>query len=325
MRILIIRLDAIGDMVLMSPFLRELRGLYPGAHITLLVQPQVFNLVEMCPYIDEVRVDLSLVWLWRQRWDLAISPRFDVDHFGASRILLLSFARRQVRWRDVRRFNQPAKHEVERNLEVLTWLGARPHDTALGVWRGSKDEQAAQRLLSEAGKPLVALVPGASHPAKQWPLEKFIEVAQWLAARNFTVVVLGAWNERPLVTVLAEKLGGQAIDLTGATTLREAGAVLARCQIYVGNDTGLMHLAAAEGVPVVMISRHPQGMDARFRSSPERFGPWGGPKQVVQPRVGDITTIAVHDVINAITTLLGRGISRSHAERNGATRSRARL
>lgn len=100
--ILLIRLDEIGDVVLMTPLLREMRSNYPEADITLIVKPQVYNLVELCPYVNKVmtfdryegRFSFILniikafryakVFLWKEKYDLVIVPRWDTDYYGAS-------------------------------------------------------------------------------------------------------------------------------------------------------------------------------------------------------------------------------------------------
>src|SRR5271166_4625161 len=112
--ILVVRLDALGDVVLTGPFLRELRHNAPKARITLVVQPSTFNLVELCPYVDQVLKfqvnsdhpsQMRLAWrfltfcarhIWTRRWDMAINPRFDVDPYGATLLLWLSRASRRV-------------------------------------------------------------------------------------------------------------------------------------------------------------------------------------------------------------------------------------
>ncbi|OHB20648.1 MAG: hypothetical protein A2854_04715 [Parcubacteria group bacterium RIFCSPHIGHO2_01_FULL_56_18] len=297
-------------MVLMSPFMRELRRFHPEAEITLLVQPLVFNLVEHCPYVDKVVTNWSWRWFWRRRWDLALAPRFDVDHFGANRVLWLSFARRRVWWRNADRFTQAPRHEVERNLEVLSWLEIPEASERLENWRTPADTARAEQLLAAGGgvptDTVFAFVPGASHPAKQWDFNKFLELGEWLIdVHRIKLLVMGGNDEKLLGEELQQRFGDAVVDVTGQTTLREAGALLQRCRLYVGNDTGLMHLAAAEGVPVVALFRHPLLADARARSSPVRFRPWGVPHVVVQPREGDISTISVHDVQHAITTFIG--------------------
>ena len=79
------------------------------------------------------------------------------------------------------------------------------------------------------------------------------------------------------------RIGDDVIDLTNRTTVRETAAVLARCSLFCGSDSGPMHLAAAVGVPIVEVSCHPVSGDDLHPNSPKRFGPWGVPNRVVQP------------------------------------------
>ena len=112
--ILVVRLDALGDVLLTSPFLRELRRNAPKAKITLVVQPLALNLVELCPYVDRIltfrgNADhpglFRLAWrfmafcichIWGRHWDIAINPRFDADSYGATFLLWLSRAGRRA-------------------------------------------------------------------------------------------------------------------------------------------------------------------------------------------------------------------------------------
>ena len=188
-KILIVRLDEIGDMVLMSPFLRELRHGCPQARITLVVKPAVFNLVELCPYVDEVLAypraagrfaPFLHIWqafsfarknLWAKEFTLAIVPRFDADaSYGAGWLAFFSGAKRRLGYpscalpskektdRGLDRLYTdfvPVRpgvcHEVERNLDVLRYLGIEIHSEELEVWTDAQDEARAEELLSIRG------------------------------------------------------------------------------------------------------------------------------------------------------------------------------
>ena len=88
----------------------------------------------------------------------------------------------------------------------------------------------------------------------------------------------------PLGNAIRKSLGGAAVDVTGRTTLRQTAALLKKCDLYVGNDTGSMHLAAAAGIPVVEISCFPMDGPVWHWNSPRRFAPWGVPHRILQPK-----------------------------------------
>jgi ADP-heptose:LPS heptosyltransferase len=319
--ILVLRLDEIGDVVMTSPFLRELRRNAPRAWITLVVKPEIVNLVERCPYVNEVlafdpralglyaplelhRRTLVLAWkrLWRRHFDLALLPRSGADYCHAAFLAYFSGATRRVGFGrrgwdaeppirtdydalltdvlDCRR----EMHEVERNLQLLRTLGGRVESTALELWSGPEDEAVASDWLADSHRRLVAFGPGGAQERKRWPMARFIALGRWLAREyDVRMVVIGGKTDQSAGAALSDALGDRVIDLTGRTTLRQAAAVLRECALYVGNDTGPMHLAAAVGTPVVVISCHPRNAKPFFLNSPERFGPWGVPAFVLQP------------------------------------------
>ncbi len=308
-RVLVVRVDEIGDMVMTTPFLRELRRLLPDSSITLVVNPVVLNLVEHCPYINEVltfdpvtagrlwklrryKRALELGWnkLRHYKFDLAIFPRWDIDdRFGAF-ILYYSCARWRVGYSqkvNLRKneFNAGAdqlfthvlnsdslKHEVEHNLDFIRFLGGRIRDEHLELWIGREDEEAASKILHglERSSPniIVGLGPSGGNSAlKQWPIDNFVELGKWLQSEyNSGIVIFGGPGEESLGYEIEKELGFPVTNVIGKMTLREMAALMKMCHLYVGNDTGPMHVATAMNIPVISI----------FGSScHHRFKPWG--------------------------------------------------
>ena len=320
--VLVVRLDQVGDVVLTTPFLRELRRNAPQAWITLVVKPQTADIVEHCPYINEVLTldrngagalrqhlrafRLAPQRLWRRHFDVAILPRYEADYYHGTYLLYFSGARRRVAYSEKVSARKQAlnsgfdgmltdilppdsaKHEVEHNLDVLRFLGGKVLDTRLEVWLEEEDRAFAKTLLGERGtgpwREVFGLAPGAGLAAKRWPVPRFAEVAKRLRGeRNARFVVVGGPEDRPLGDQLEMELGAGVVNAAGRTTLRQAAALLERCRLTLGNDSGPMHLAAAVGCPVVEISWHAKEGDADSTESPARFGPWGVPHAVVRP------------------------------------------
>ena len=320
--ILIIKLDGIGDVVMTGPFLRELRRGRPDAHITLVVSRIAADLVELCPHVDQVlRIQpqpMTRWWhplsqraatlsfarrhLWPERYELAIVPRWGIDLYEATLLAFLSGAlqragfsehsseRRRRQNTGYDRFltdavaDRTVKHEVQRNLGLLTRLDVSVSDDSLDIWVSEEDELIAKEMVvsSDSG-PLFALAPGAGSDRRKWPIERFVEVGRWLIDRGGRVVVVGGPGEERLGAELRRYLGERVIDLTNRATLRQTAVVLRYCSLFCGNDAGPMHLAAAVNVPVVEISCHPVGGDDLHANSPERFGPWGVQQRIVRP------------------------------------------
>jgi len=315
-RVLVLRLDEIGDVVLTSAFLRELqRNLPPDARVTLLVKPGTRNLVEHCPYVDEVltfdgaargrfaplrlhgrALRFAERHLWKRRFDLAILPRWDADYYHASFLAYFSGAARRVAFSErvnshKERLNADydrlfthlitdaaEKHEVEHNLDVLRFLGGTVQDDRLEVWATAEDHQFAEdelrKLKLHEDEPLMAFGPsGGNSVLKQWPAQQFIALGRELHEEwNARFLILGGPGEEALGKEIAEGIGTAALDLAGKTTLRQMAALLRCCRLFVGNDAGPMHVAAAAGTQVV----------ALFGSScTHRFRPWGNEHVVV--------------------------------------------
>lgn len=314
-RILVLKLDEIGDFVLATPFLRELRANAAQAHITLIVKPSVLNLAETCPWVDRVftydgQTRGQRAWqlrrqlrAWRlarsqlrqPRADLAIIPRWGEDAYNATCLAAMARPRAILAWSESATAAKQAmnagfdalvshplpphaaQHEVEHNLSLLHALGATVEDRSLAVWPTATDRQSAKARLPD-GPRWVALAPGALDPRRRWPVDRFAALADRLAAAHgLSPVVLGAADDPALPG---------ALDLRGRTTLREAAAVLERCVLFVGNDSGLKHLAAAEGLPVVELSAFRLGGNPNHGNSPDRFRAWGVPTRVLQPPPG---------------------------------------
>jgi len=314
--ILVIQLADMGDVLLSSPFLRELRRHRPDAWIGLVVQPSMVSLVAGCPYVDEIipfrwrsfkdwgtafsghpRWWLQAAWLsarrlWRHQIDMAISLRWNNDAPQAAALTLMfaSGAYERVGYRDIPRDRIPCrvtdinrlltrgpvraflKHEVELQMEILSSLGAAPSGTQVEIWTGQADEDFARDLLSRTGlpeaAPLIAMAPGAAWPFRRWPEERFIALGKWLQEDfGAAIVILAARNELALARRIERGLAtNRTINLAGTTTIMQMAAVLKRCRLFIGNDSGPVHVAAGVGVPVVGFFGPGEY---------ERFKPWG--------------------------------------------------
>jgi heptosyltransferase-2 len=321
--VLVIQLADLGDIILTGPFLRELRRFLPQAKIVLIVQPSMFNVVEKCPYIDEVltfnwrdakdwpnsfqgnmRWWLKASWLavrrlWKHRFDVAISLRWNNDPCQAASLILMysSGAPQRLAYIDalddyklssLKNVNRlitqgpvrgAPKHEIEYQMDFLHFLGAHPKDKSLEVWTTQEDDRFAQNVLDRHGIKntdiLIALAPGARWSFRRWPESHFLELGRWLEeSYNAHILILAGKGERKLALNIERGLQRErTLNLAGKTTLREMTAVLKHCTLFVGIDSGPMHVAAATGVTVV----------ALFGAGEyERFKPWGPNHEVIR-------------------------------------------
>jgi len=278
--ILVFCTHGIGDVLLCVPAFRALRRAFPRARVEVLlrgpVQAEVlrgqglgFAETHMRALRRRPGGLLRAVARWRRRGvDLALST-YNVNAWRAALLALAAGARRRVGFALPRQrvpFSRclapSGQHKVQENLRLVEAV-AGPCLAEEPSWRVLPDErQWAQRRLAEAGleggRRLLALTPGCTpHEAhKRWPAELYAEALGWLdGPEGLDVLLLGGPGEEPLgeAVVRAAPAGVRVTDLIGQLTLRQTAAVMARCGLVLGGDCGLTHVAAALGVPCLVL------------------------------------------------------------------------
>ncbi len=273
-QVVVFHLNQIGDLMFTLPALKTIREEFPRAHITSVMRPHLAGLVAASGLVDDIvrrpsgrrRAAISLGLELRQlQPDLAISFSQSATMTLCAR---LSGARQRVgyvdshlAWLLTHRIQVRGIPSPEKVMRLVRGLGLRPgHTDYVGLLRlAGEDHGNADALLAEAeleGEgPLIALAPGESEarPYKSWDAEGFIEVAHKLVRREDTrLLVVGAESDRAIGYEIAGHLGARhAANLAGRTTPSELAAILARCELLIGIDSGPMHVAAAMGRPVV--------------------------------------------------------------------------
>ena len=265
LNILHITATRIGDAVLSSGVIAEQAARHPGARFTVVCGAPPAPLFEMAPNLDRLIVTekkpLHSHWLvlWaavaRKRWDSVYDLR-------GSAIARLLWARHRV----IGRHRDESIHRVA-ELGQLTGMSPPP---APRLWLSQQDREIARSLMPD-DPPVLALGPTANWGGKQWPAQQFADLAKQATEDGgvlpgAAVAVLGAGFERGMAGPVLESLPKcRCIDLIGQP-LRIAAACIERSTLYVGNDSGLMHIAAAVGTPTLGL----------FGPSSEiRYGPWG--------------------------------------------------
>lgn len=298
MRILFIAPNRVGDAVLSTGLLDHLIRRHPDARITVACGRPAAGVFERMParertlVIDKRRWKLHWLPLWAwaaaRRWDLVVDIR------GSALAYMVWADRRAVMRR------RPG-HKI---AQLAAVLGLR--DPAAPVaWTAPEDECRAVALLPP-DRPIVALGPTANWSPKVWPPARFAALFRALAEGPLpgaVAVVLGGpgMAERALATHVLERLPG-AIDLCGALSLAEAAACLRRARLFVGNDSGLMHLAAAAGTSTV-------GLFGPTDSAV--YAPMGRSAiAVCAADGGAMENLPLDKVIEAACDLLARGVPR---------------
>jgi ADP-heptose:LPS heptosyltransferase len=267
MDILFVTATRIGDAMLSTGLLSFLLERHPGARLTVAAGPAAAPLFEAVPGLERLAVlekrRWSMHWLpfyaavVRRRWDLVVDLR------GSALAWLLRVGERKVMAK-----GDASEHRV-RQLGRLFGLDPPPSPR---LWTAPHHEKAAN-VLVPSGAPVLAIGPAANWRGKQWRSERFAELGLRLTAPDGVlagarIAVLAARYERAQAEpVLAAIPPVRRIDLVGRIDLLTAAAVLRRCALFVGNDTGLMHIAAATGIPTIGL----------FGPSPvSQYAPWGG-------------------------------------------------
>ncbi|MGE3783890.1 MAG: glycosyltransferase family 9 protein, partial [Alphaproteobacteria bacterium] len=251
MNILFVTGTRIGDAVLSTGLLAHLVERYPAARVTIAAGPLAAPLFAAVPGLERViavtKRPFSLHWaallarVAGRRWDLVIDLR------GSALAWMLRAGERRVMAK-----GDPREHRV-RQLARLFDLDPPPGPR---LWTAPEHERAALALLPP-GPPVLAIGPAANWRGKQWRAERFAELARRLTASGgpfagARIAVMAAPHERAqAVPLLAAVPSRYVVDLVGRVDLLTAAAVLRRSMLFIGNDTGLMHIAAAAGVPTL--------------------------------------------------------------------------
>jgi heptosyltransferase-2 len=279
-RILVRSANWVGDAIMSTPTVRAIRKRFPGARITLLAKPWVMPVFKHNPYIDVLmtydangrhRGPAGVYRLSRdvagERFDLAIlfQNAFEAALIAwmariPQRLGFTTDARSLLLTHRVRSWPALKKgHLVDYYLGLIAAAGGSSQDRRLDLFLSPEERAAARNACRDlgigAGRRIVGINPGATYgTAKRWPRERFVELSRRLIGRyGASVLIFGGPGEARLGARIAEEVGSRCFNLCNRTSLREAMALIDRCDAFVTNDSGLMHVAAALNVPQIAI------------------------------------------------------------------------
>jgi ADP-heptose:LPS heptosyltransferase len=302
--ILFITATNIGDAVLSSGLVKRLSDEIPQARFTIVAGPAAAPLFACVPNLDELivfaktRDGLHWVDLWRRvrqrRWGLVVDLR------GSLISRVIATKRRAVH----RKTTGEPTHKV---LEAARTLRIEEEPAEPFIYVSPEVEAYADDLIG-AGGPILALSPAANWVGKTWPLERFSRVAIRLLGadgpmKGGRLMILGGPNERPVAEGLKDVAPRKRlIDLAGQVDLVTAFTCLKRARLFIGNDSGTMHLAAAAGAPTLGL----------FGPSDERrYAPWGGAARVVRgPRSFEQIRASDPGFTQAVCHMMDLGVDR---------------
>ncbi|MCC7050084.1 MAG: glycosyltransferase family 9 protein [Alphaproteobacteria bacterium] len=275
MRLLFITATRIGDAVLTTGLLDHLCRAYPGIRVTVACGALTAPLFRSVPGLERVIVLDKRRWglHWLRLWSRVVDKRWDIV-VDLRRTALPQFLRKNRHYRAPKPL--AGRHRV---VELAAAIGAA-EPPAPRLWLSAEDCGKAQALVDGAGL-VLAVGPAANWRGKQWRAERFAALVARLTAPGGILpgarvaVFAGAGEREQATAVLQSVPSDRRIDLVGQVDLPVAAACLERCALFVGNDSGLMHLAAASGVPTLGL----------FGPSPDaRYAPWGPRTSVVRTR-----------------------------------------
>ncbi len=306
--ILLIKMSAVGDVIMALPALEALRRRYPRARIDWLVEAPSLSLLEGHKAIDRLIVwprrplsslvkggrllkaaSLGRKYL-RELREVEYDVALDLQGLFKSGIqIFFSRARRRLGFARCRErveifYNEtmpaydPQRHALLRYLDAAAFLGAeRPEAVPRRYyWPPAQAVAGAEALLAHLGSEFVVLNPGAKWDTKRWPQSHWESLARLLAAAGHSLLITGGPEDGPAAEAIARAAGPASLNLCGRTSLAELAEILARAQAVITADTGPMHLAAAVGG---------RGLALFGPTRPERTGPLGGYFEILRPEL----------------------------------------
>ena len=324
MKVLIIQTAFVGDVVLSTPLFQAARTRLGAGRIGAVVRPETADLLRNNRNVDDIvlydkkgrqKGPVELLRLARRlreaSYDAALIPhrsfRSALLGYLAGVPIRVGFDRSAGRRLMTDRVPFPAAHEVERNLFLLApWsvdtAGFRP-----ALYPDDADREAGDLLMRESGiqatDRILGISAGSVWATKRWPPERFAALIRRIADEyDYRIVLFGGEDDRPLCSDIAQASGTDPLNAAGHLSLLQSAALAARCTAFVSNDTGMGHVAAAMGTPVIVI----------FGPTVPAFGftPHGEGHRVVERALacrpcsshgGDRCPIGTHDCMRSIT------------------------
>ena len=274
-KILVIKMTAVGDVVLSTAAFRAIRYKFPNAQIYGLTSPLATSMVESCPHINEVIVfdpkakGLKAIWqmskgLRRHHFDKVV----DLQNNRVSHLLsFLSLAKESYGYNNGKfgfLLSKKIKNNihnippVEHQFRILRLMGIDyDPDLKLELFPSHKDEAYVQELLDSEwlsdGQVFVGLNISASAkwPSKNWPLEHMVKLCDILGSKNIRVILTGENKDKPLSRKLISKARSKPASFVGKTNILQLAALIKRCQVYISPDSAPLHVAAGMQVPII--------------------------------------------------------------------------
>jgi ADP-heptose:LPS heptosyltransferase len=263
-KVLVMRVDNIGDVIMTTSLVRELKKVFRDAKIDALVRPEAAPLLKNNPYIDNIIPYRGYGTIARVRgngYDVAVEPRGDIRYIF---FLFLAGIRRRAGFdraggaymlTDVVPYG-PEMSVCERNLAIVRYFdknsAAEGYTELFETEAGAKEAGTLLKAIG-AGKKILGVFPCSKFAAKEWDPEKFGALAKKVSDDGFFPVICGGNGEAEKCKKVADLSGGRAVSCAGKLSLEGLVSFISRCECVIGNDSAPVHIAEALGVPAVVI------------------------------------------------------------------------
>lgn len=291
--ILLITLSNIGDAIMTTPVLAALHARYPEARIDLVCDVRSSSLFEPCPYVGQLFTrDKKSGWagywqliclLRKTHYDIVVDLRTD---------FLVHLLRARKKIKKLPNASTLHLHSVQKHMAAVQALVGSKVPSA-ELWVSSRDQQSINKRFALNGRWL-AIGLGANFSGKIWPVERYVEVVNALFDQIDGVVLLGSQADATLAKQLSHAVKVPLHNACGCLSLPQSYALLKECYFFLGNDSGLGHMAAAAGVPTLTLFGP---------GSPVRYLPWSQQASFIQDLQKNILGITVQQVTNRLQTL----------------------
>ncbi len=290
-KILFISLSNIGDAIMTTPVLQALHELYPEAVIDIVGDQRSSEIFKHCPFRGEIfhkqknsflrGVPALLISLWAHSYDLVVDIRTDGPAY------LLPAGKRLTK------INRKAigSHAVQQHLGIISevYQGVPPQ---CRVWTGEKENNFAKEVLGDYyDKKLLGIGPGANADVKIWPKENYLSLVEKTENNFNAVVFFGNNKDKEYSDYISSRVDIPCINLCGMTSILEAVAIQQCLEIFVGNDSGLGHMASAAAIPTLTIFG---------AGEPDRYRPWGEKSLWLVGQEQEIRNISVGAVVELL-------------------------
>jgi lipopolysaccharide heptosyltransferase II len=266
-KILLVQTAFIGDVIIITPLIRAIKGLYPNALLDVMVIPQTSNVLENNPHINNVihfdkrknkiiSYIKTLTKLRKEKYNAVFTP-----HSSMTTAFLIYFARIPARvgfdrWKAKKYLTHKVphlkdQHKTKKNLELLKPFTDKLFSIQTELFPSKPMQEKAIKLMSDFSKNenrTIAFAPGSVWFTKRWPIEHYIDLANKLLNDNYNIVLIGSKDEKEICNQIGEHKN--LINLSGELSLLESAAIIDKCDLMICNDSGALHIANAMQIDV---------------------------------------------------------------------------